>query len=218
MFRGLLSRLTGGAPPQRAQACAAPTAAASADTLTGAAAGGAPGAGPVFSSRAVRDATLVTGTIDLLKRFADGQAGADEVGLKLNALSPDLFNFLQVSADPALIARAAARAHEARGPKALELQRMLDDLGDVGAAVPRHPAPTPRVASAGPAPAVAAGPVRPMPPPVSDLPDVPAPPPAAKPAELPPAIPRMAKADADQRRARLLESLTDHLSSTEAAR
>lgn len=87
-----------------------------------------PGSGPVFSSRAVRDATVVTSTIEALNRFVSGHDLLDDLTWRLEALTPDQVNFLQLSAEPGLIQRAQARSETLKGTKASALRKVLTDL------------------------------------------------------------------------------------------
>ncbi|OYQ35225.1 hypothetical protein CHU95_08320 [Niveispirillum lacus] len=89
---------------------------------------GGSGKSPVFSSRAVRDATVVTGTIESLNRFVDGQDVLDDLTWRLESLTPDQNNFLQLSAEPGLIQRAQARSEVLKGAKAAALRKLLADL------------------------------------------------------------------------------------------
>ncbi|MFY8093973.1 MAG: hypothetical protein ACOVN0_10895 [Niveispirillum sp.] len=86
------------------------------------------GKSPVFSSRAVRDATVVTGTIESLTRFVDEQDVLDDLTWRLENLTPDQVNFLQLSAEPGLIQRALARSEVLKGAKAAALRKLLTDL------------------------------------------------------------------------------------------
>lgn len=266
--------------------------------------------GPVFSSRAVRDATVVTGAIDALGRFVAGQDVTGDLIHRLEALTADQVNFLQLSAEPGLIQRALVRTEGQKGTKAAALRKLLGDIAggaipDAGKfnplLVPREPilppltslkpkpvaagpsaepvvavsSPVPSVAPVVPplrpvslappasptvtapaasvAAAIAAAPLPPRPrstpvaPPVKEPevkpaaeipptpvvepvtlapiitssaaeapPPVPTPPPVVAPADSA-ALPRLARADADSRRARLMAALNDHLSANEAA-
>lgn len=233
---------------------------------------GPAGTGKVFSSRAVRDATVVNAAIEAMRRFADGQDGGDDLAFRLEGLSPEQTNFLQLSAEPTLLQRCLARAETARGPKAVPLRRLLADLAGpaplpsmpypaaprsvspIPAAPPRAEAPSlPKAPTPPKAPALAAAPARPaaipavprpaaptpaakaeaapsIVPPLASLADTPpgpasmaeaAPvPPVAlppKPAESPPGLPRLDRSAAEARRAKLIDSLSDHLSADEAA-
>lgn len=146
-----------------------------------------PGSGPVFSSRAVRDATVVTSTIEALNRFVSGHDLLDDLTWRLEALTPDQVNFLQLSAEPGLIQRAQARSETLKGTKASALRKVLTDLasGAIPEPAGRHsplvapkspilpplaslqarmPAPTP------PIPMAPVAPPTPVPlPPVADL-------------------------------------------------
>ncbi|MGQ3047398.1 MAG: hypothetical protein ACT6Q8_18275 [Niveispirillum sp.] len=95
---------------------------------------GGPGKSPVFSSRAVRDATVVTGTIESLNRFVTGQDVLDDLTWRLESLTADQVNFLQLSAEPGLIQRAQARSEILKGAKAAALRKLLTDLA--GGAIP----------------------------------------------------------------------------------
>lgn len=92
------------------------------------AATGIMGKSPVFSSRAVRDATVVTGTIESLTRFVEGQDVMDDLTWRLESLTPDQVNFLQLSAEPGLIQRAQARSEVLKGAKPAALRKLLTDL------------------------------------------------------------------------------------------
>lgn len=175
---------------------------------------GGPGRSPVFSSRAVRDATVVTGTIESLTRFVAGQDMLDDLTWRLESLTPDQVNFLQLSAEPGLIQRAQARSEALKGAKAAALRKLLTDLA--GGAIPEplnrsNPLSVPKgpilppLASLQPRPAGVASetpPLAPAPAPVPSLtaapplptrpippPPRPAPPPAAKPLGEPPPTP-----------------------------
>lgn len=89
---------------------------------------GGSGKSPVFSSRAVRDATVVTGTIESLNRFVTGQDVLDDLIWRLESLTADQVNFLQLSAEPGLIQRAQARSEMLKGAKAAALRKLLTDL------------------------------------------------------------------------------------------
>ncbi|MFV3075077.1 hypothetical protein [Niveispirillum fermenti] len=256
--------------------------------------------GPVFSSRAVRDATVVTAIIELLNRFVGGQDLLDDLTWRLESLTHEQVNFLQLSAGPGLIHQAQTRVETMKGTKAAALRKLLTDLA--GGAIPEPlnrasalvipkgpivpplsslqpragnlvpppaPSPSPSPAVSPPQPAAAVPPRKPAPspaaepasvaepvggppiapisvslPPLSaesprpaaapaagDGPDAadgdgakpvsaPLPPPrAAAPAAAAPggAVPRLGRQDAEARRARLLASLNDTLSSSEAA-
>ncbi len=151
MLGSLLRRLTGqrAEPPRPApippavaetQADAAPVADHPAEpdlqmsSLEAHALPGGPGKSPVFSSRAVRDATVVTGTIESLNRFVTGQDVLDDLTWRLESLTADQVNFLQLSAEPGLIQRAQARSEILKGAKAAALRKLLTDLA--GGAIP----------------------------------------------------------------------------------
>lgn len=151
MLGSLLRRLTGQRtePPRPApippavaepQADAAPPAEQPAEpdlqmsSLEAHALPGGPGKSPVFSSRAVRDATVVTGTIESLNRFVTGQDVLDDLTWRLESLTADQVNFLQLSAEPGLIQRAQARSEILKGAKAAALRKLLTDLA--GGAIP----------------------------------------------------------------------------------
>jgi hypothetical protein len=274
--------------------------------------------GPVFSSRAVRDATVVTGAIDALGRFVAGQDVTGDLIHRLESLTGDQVNFLQLSAEPGLIQRALARTDGQKGTKAAALRKLLGDIAggaiaDAGksdplllptepilpplaslkhkpvvagiptepmgaAPLPSAPSPAPNPAPVAPPPsaprlsplappviptaqastasvaaAIAAAPLPPRPraqpitppqrnqdvPPIAENtaapaiepvalapiitsstvetpPPVPAPPPTMAAADFA-ALPRLARADAEGRRARLMAALNDHLSENEAA-
>ena len=271
--------------------------------------------GPVFSSRAVRDATVVTATLDVLGRFVGGQDVVDELARRLETLTAEQINFLQLSAEPGLIGRAQRRVEPMKGTRIASLRKLLDDLAggplpDRGRinplavskmpivpplspavrpspppppvpppvvqappppipppvaprpVTPVPPMPPPSVAKpapvlspsspVAPSPVMAplmrprlgpASPSRPLPvepprtsiplfeplppvPPVETAPlavtiteppaPVPPPPPAPRPAVTVPGVPRLTRNDAEDRRARLMAALSDHLSSSEA--
>ncbi|MEE3625991.1 hypothetical protein UCD39_18720 [Nitrospirillum sp. BR 11752] len=90
------------------------------------------GRGPVFSSRAVRDAAVVTSTIDTIRRYVAGEEQAEGLVRKLQSLSTEQFGFLQISIDPALTAKALAQLGDARAASATTLRRLLSDIGDGG--------------------------------------------------------------------------------------
>ncbi len=90
--------------------------------------------GPVFSSRAVRDATVVTATIEALGKFVGGQDMIDDLTWRLESLTIDQVNFLQLSAEPGLIQRAQARTETMKGAKVAALRKLLTDLA--GGAIP----------------------------------------------------------------------------------
>lgn len=103
-------------------------------SLEASALSGGSGKSPVFSSRAVRDATVVTGTIESLNRFVTGQDVLDDLIWRLESLTADQVNFLQLSAEPGLIQRAQARSEILKGAKAAALRKLLTDLA--GGAIP----------------------------------------------------------------------------------
>ncbi|QJE74636.1 hypothetical protein HHL28_17615 [Aerophototrophica crusticola] len=268
---GKLFKLIGGNPPREAPRAQSTPPTLPEPTPTG---GEPAGTAKVFSSRAVRDAAVVTATIEAMRRFADGQEPGDDLAFRLEGLSADQTSFLQLSAEPTLLQRCLARAETARGPKAAPLRRLLADLAGPGptlampypaapqplppipAAPPRAEAPAPSKAPvlvpgrppvapsmarpAAPAPAPLTAPLtapRPEPaaapivPPLASLADTGADPAAAlaaappvppvtappKPAEPAPGLPRLDRGAAEARRARLMDSLSDHLSANEAA-
>jgi len=295
MFRSVLSWL-GGPGAKAPQKPGAPVVAppVADDRPDPAAAGDGRDGGPVFSSRAVRDATVVTTAIDAMRRFAAGEVGGEELVFRLQSLTAEQFSFLQISVEAPLLQRCMALAADQKGVPGAALRRILDEMGEAlpdraagdpladplraaaprpaaapAAARPRMPAPPsagppasvpppaagvspqslpPRPPAAagirpnGPGPArsgPAPGPVRPGPalrvdprrtgPTAAPALAVAPPPPPLSPAEpgplpaLPPKppagpdLPRLNKADAEQRRARLMRSLTDHLAPNEAA-
>ncbi|WP_145622056.1 hypothetical protein [Nitrospirillum viridazoti] len=134
--------------------------------------GGRPDGGrsPVFSSRAVRDAAVVTSTIETIRRYVAGEEQAEGLTRKLQSLSTEQFGFLQISIDPALTAKALDRVGEPRSAAATVLRRLLTDVSDgvrgpneTPAASPA-PAPAPAVrteAEMSPAPAPIAPPAPP---------------------------------------------------------
>lgn len=315
MLGKLLRRLTGQEDARAERVAAVPPAedaagVAALDTSVGSPAGedgaiqgtmaGSDGAGPVFSSRAVRDAKVVTATLDVVGRFVAGQDVVDELTRRLETLTADQMNFLQLSAEPGVLSRAQTRAEEIKGTKGAALRKRLGDLA--GGALPdgarsanplsaprglslpplaalARPAPTtmlsglastaatsgapggpapvppgmpsrfapapsapsavvapttmtiplrprqPATGTSSPGPAAPAGAdtAPPAPEPVNVVlsaaepaPPIPPPPPAAK-HDTPGSLPRLARGDAESRRARLMATLNDHLSSSEAA-
>ncbi|WP_445376602.1 hypothetical protein [Niveispirillum fermenti] len=90
--------------------------------------------GPVFSSRAVRDATVVTAIIELLNQFVGGQDLLDDLTWRLESLTHEQVNFLQLSAGPGLIHQAQTRVETMKGTKAAALRKLLTDLA--GGAIP----------------------------------------------------------------------------------
>lgn len=121
--------------------------------------------GPVFSSRAVRDAAVVTAAIDGIRRFVAGTEQADDLILQVRSLSAEQFGFLQISIDPALTDKAVAQAADGDTPPAL--RRLLADINDGGRVVD-EPAPpavaAPAAASTAPAAEAALAVASPMPP------------------------------------------------------
>lgn len=172
--------------------------------------GGGEPSGPVFSSRAVRDATVVTGAIEALGRFVAGQDVIGDLIHRLETLTPDQVNFLQLSAEPGLIQRALQRAEVQKGTKASALRKLLGDLASgaipeadrtdpllmpKGPILPplaslksKQPGPTASAEPAAPPPAAGATPPTPSPPSVLQAPS---PPPTGRPAPLgpPPVMP-----------------------------
>ncbi|MFC7332754.1 hypothetical protein [Rhodocista pekingensis] len=287
------------APPRAAPTMAAAPAAEPLPPLRPPAEPGVRRRGPVFSSRAVRDAAVVTGAIETLRKFAAGTESVEDLDYRLAGLTKDQFAFLQISVGPELVQNCINRAAGGKGVKAASLRRTLNELAGIATPEPDRPveadgdgsagadsddapdagdtdagdadAEMPRSASdadspgadnlpepdagtdlpahasgeteAGqpgsddPAPekvtAAISGPDSPLPP-VPEPPAVlPVPPLAAaaaaeeevvpapphpRPAHEPALLPRLARAAADARRARLLDTLTDHLSASETSR
>ncbi|MDZ5646569.1 hypothetical protein [Nitrospirillum sp. BR 11828] len=109
------------------------------------------GRSPVFSSRAVRDAAVVTSTIDTIRRYVAGEEQVEGLVRKLQSLSAEQFGFLQISIDPALTAKAVGRLGDAPGASATTLRHLLSDIGDGGKpAGEGGPAAAPEAASSGP--------------------------------------------------------------------
>lgn len=128
------------------------------------------GRSPVFSSRAVRDAAVVTSAIETIRRYVAGEEQAEGLTRKLQSLSTEQFGFLQISIDPALTAKALDRVGEPRSAAATVLRRLLTDVSDgvrgpnETPAVSPAPAPAPAVrteAEMSPAPAPIAPPAPP---------------------------------------------------------
>ncbi|ACJ00717.1 hypothetical protein [Rhodospirillum centenum] len=257
--------------------------------------------GPVFSSRAVRDAAVVTGAIETLRKFAAGAESVEDLDYRLAGLTKDQFAFLQISVGPELVQNCINRAAGGKGVKAASLRRTLNELAgiatpepgpdrpaeaegdaaagtdsdptadadgadgadgeprragseadipetgtaglpgtdgadgaDTGTDLPSDPsgkteagAPPPEKTPAASGPDAALPPV-PEPPAVLPVPPlaaaaaaeeevVPALP-HPRPAHEPALLPRLARTAADARRARLLDTLTDHLSASETSR
>lgn len=173
MFGRLLRQFTGGqgaapTPPPAAPEPSPPDAPAGADAA----------AGPVFSSRAVRDATVVTAAVEALGRFAGGQEPPDELAQRLEGLSAEQMSFLQLSAEPTLVERCLAVAEGLPGPKAAAVRRLLAELADGSVPAPATPPPAAMTApvaapvmAPAPSPARAAAPeYRPMAPAVPSRP------------------------------------------------
>ncbi|MEA1677339.1 hypothetical protein [Nitrospirillum sp. BR 11163] len=125
------------------------------------------GRSPVFSSRAVRDAAVVTSTIETIRRYVAGEEQAEGLTRKLQSLSAEQFGFLQISIDPALAVKALGQVGEGRSAATAVLRRLLADISDGGkppdqtpaAALP--PSATGMEAEMSPAPAPVAPPVPP---------------------------------------------------------
>jgi hypothetical protein len=146
MVLGFLRRLAGGGARDETSAHAArsarldppPPGSGEADVLSvegatkatadAGAEGVASGHGPVFSSRAVRDAALVTGAMVALNRFVSDADSGDELMNRLQALSLEQASFLQLSADAALLAKAIAKAEAMKTPRGAALRKALADL------------------------------------------------------------------------------------------
>lgn len=226
-MKGFLRRLTGqkGETPAVSPPVASPTTDTAPDAVpsvqpmppvpaasgiaASAPAGGGDAPGPVFSSRAVRDATVVTGAIDALGRFVAGQDVTSDLIHRLEALTADQVNFLQLSAEPGLIQRALVKTEGQKGTKIAALRKLLGDIAggaipDAGKSnpllMPREPI-LPPLASLKHKPAGTGTPVEPAPaasPPVPPAPAVASPIPAAvpplSPARLSPVIPPVASA------------------------
>ncbi|HYC05356.1 MAG TPA: hypothetical protein VED40_18835 [Azospirillaceae bacterium] len=149
------------------------------------------GRGAVFSSRAVRDAAVVTTCIDALRRYVAGDEPIDQLMFKLQSLSGEQSSFLQISLEPGLLDQAMARTADQRSPQAAALRRMLVDLSGgegPGAAAASAPSGTtaaaPLAAMTGPRP----------PRPTLPIPPRPAAPPAAQPVPQPETAPAAATA------------------------
>jgi len=123
------------------------------------------GRSPVFSSRAVRDAAVVTSSIEALRRYVAGDEGLEQTVFKLQSLSSEQFSFLQLSLEPGLVDQAMARTADHRSPQAAALRRILTELAGNGSGVPALP----------PAIAALSGPRPPRP--TLPIPPRPAPPP-----------------------------------------
>jgi hypothetical protein len=135
-----------------------------------------PHSGPVFASRAVRDAKVVGGVLVGLRAFVEGRETAEAQVQRLEALTPEQSDFLRLSLDLELADRAGALADETPGRHAAALRRLLGDL----AARPLPPEPEPLPVAPAPAPvpvaveaAAAAAPV-PLPPSLDVPPPIPA--------------------------------------------
>lgn len=99
-------------------------------------------ASPVFSSRAVRDAAVVTGVLESLRRYIAGDEGADVLVRKITALSPEQTGFFRLSVAPEHLTQAARVAWDNSSPSASALRRLLLELQEA-AARPVAPAATP---------------------------------------------------------------------------
>jgi hypothetical protein len=82
----------------------------------------------------VRDATVVTATIEVLGKFVAGQDVIGDLAWRLESLTVDQVNFLQLSAEPGLIQRALNRTETMKGAKVAALRKLLSDLA--GGAIP----------------------------------------------------------------------------------
>jgi len=197
---------------------------------------GGSGKSPVFSSRAVRDATVVTGTIESLNRFVTGQDVLDDLIWRLESLTADQVNFLQLSAEPGLIQRAQARSEMLKGAKAAALRKLLTDLASGAIPEPAsrsaplvpHSAPIlppltslqPRLGDGPTAPLPSLGPSNPAPPgpgapslttapPLASKPIPPAPAKPVAPTPLPPKPPAMAPVTVEVKAKDLEPKLTE---------
>ncbi|WP_148294044.1 hypothetical protein, partial [Azospirillum sp. B4] len=101
------------------------------------------GRSPVFSSRAVRDAAVVTSAIEAIRHYVAGEEQAEGLTRKLQALSAEQFSFLQISIDPALTAKAVVQAAEARTAAATALKRLLTHMSDGSKPAGETPAAAP---------------------------------------------------------------------------
>lgn len=196
-------------------------------------------AAPIFSSRAVRDASIVAATVNALTAYADQESGEDELLRRLETLTPAQLDFLQISAEPGLLQRCLDRVTDVPGPVAADLRRRLSVLGGeavdqnpiqaaAGSALP-HRIPVRPAGAGGPsagtgavsdiqAPITATAPDLPPPRAEDELPPVAASLPVNRPADPTQDIPRLARQTAEERRSRLLASFSDSLSASEASR
>lgn len=180
-------------------------------------------------TRAMRDAAVVTAAIEAMRRFADGTETPEALVHRLGALGPEQAGFLQISVDAALVSECNARADGLRGPVGAELARLLAEL-----AADTPPRRTPATAMNGPVygPRSVFGPLaesapqpdapvpddfQPLPVPVPqtlghELPPMPTP--APPPKVTAPGFPRLRRAAAEARRARLSDTLSNALPTT----
>lgn len=135
MFRRIISWLTGkkGGEHFRSDQPAGHTAGPRGHGPSAAVVAGQDGAAsPVFSSRAVRDAAVVTGVIDAIRRYNNGEDGAEPVVHKLEALSAEQTSFLKISVAPDLLATATRIAGEHNTASGAALRRLLVTLQQDG--------------------------------------------------------------------------------------
>ncbi len=185
----------------------------------------------------MRDAAVVTASIEAMRRHADGIESVDDLIHRLATLSPEQASSLQLSVESTLLQACITRAADARGPQGAELRRLLAELA--GSAPPqRGPGASGTAPASGPVygPRSAFGPLpRPLgPPPVlqtgaltglvddfvpqavpvphsleREMP--PMPPPARPPKGAAAGFPRLSPDSAAERRARMVETLSTAL-------
>ena len=190
-------------------------------------------ANPGFTSRAVRDAKVVSAAVDAMRRYVSGHETADVVLDGLRALTPDQVEFLRMSLELDLADQVMAEAGKRRAGRAVDLRRLMGELAARPTSV-EPPAPRPVRIPTALAPAIPATPATPTAAGVPAVEPVPAPPPfvpVAVPAiEMPPlpvtpapveeltvlaapaaaAAPpaRLKREEAARRRAQLLDDIT----------
>ena len=186
-------------------------------------------ANPGFTSRAVRDAKVVSAVVDAMRRYVSGHETADVVLDGLRALTPDQVEFLRMSLELDLADQVMAEAGKRRAGRAVDLRRVMGELAARPTSV-EPPAPRPVRMPTALAPAIPATPAAAAP----TAEPIPAPPPfvpVAVPAiEMPPlpatpapveeltvlaapvaAVPqpaRLKRDEAARRRAQLLDDIT----------
>lgn len=150
---------------------------------------GNPGANPGFTSRAVRDAKVVSATVDAMRRYVSGHETADVVLNGLRALTPDQVEFLRMSLELDLADQVMTEAGKRRAGPAVDLRRLMGELAARPASV-EPPAPRSARVPTALAPAIPAAPATPAVPTPAAYEPVPVPPPfvpVAVPAiEMPP--------------------------------